>query len=189
MLAPLWRARRVDAHAAHRVPGGRIGVRRSARADVGRLLHHVHLRRGMWCLEMDIPVTGRSRPGQRKSRRYARRLLACARCSSVGELVADSRPVGVGLGDVARDVLLPLLLHVLRVVQIELVVDDRPGLLDRSRRCSLARPPRRSSRHIAAHTSRGRRRTGRGSRRWRSTRWRPSTRARSRCRPRPAVPR
>jgi hypothetical protein len=47
-----------------------------------------------------------------------------ARALGTGLLVQDAGPVLVALGDIAGNVLLPVLLHAGVVVQIELVVDD-----------------------------------------------------------------
>src|SRR5712664_1711272 len=54
--------------------------------------------------------------------------LGCKRwCCAIAFLLMELWPILVGLVDVARDVLEPLLLDILVVIQIELAVDDLPS--------------------------------------------------------------
>ena len=192
MLAPVPGVCRV--HASCRTPGPSRAARLPpvrCSVDVGRSPAPIRSFRFNRTASDGHSSRWNVKPGKKKAagtgdRKLARQADRRGAAGSAGEVGADLRPVGVALGDVAGDVRRPLGLHVLGVVEVELAVDDPPGRRDRSSRCSPARPPRRSSRHIAARTSPGRRRTGRGSRPTRSARWRPSIRARSRSSPGPA---
>jgi hypothetical protein len=77
------------------------------------------------------PLWGRDRPLQAPGAGCATGPVLQASSATHGspaEVGADLRPVGIAFGDVAGDVLRPPRLHVFEVVQVQLVLDDFPGL-------------------------------------------------------------
>src|SRR5258707_12586396 len=93
--------------------------------------------------------------------------LGCKRwCCAIAFLLMELWPILIGLVDVARDILEPLLLDSLVVVQIELAVDDLPSFRinrygmtlahpERAKTAALGRIPLRIFRESVAMSRRG----------------------------------